>query len=112
MSGINVQFVKTFAYVLVGLLAGASGILMSARMGMASVTIAQQTNLQVLAACVIGGSSLRGGQGTVIGAVLGAFLLQLLVNSLNIAGMGIYWQQVFTGAVLLAAIGLDRIKRQ
>ncbi|MFW6138540.1 MAG: ABC transporter permease [Spirochaetota bacterium] len=111
LSGINVALVKTLGYVIVAVLAGVSGVCMSARMGMASVTIGQATNLQVLAACVIGGSSFRGGQGTVLGAALGAFLLQLLVNSLNIAGMGIYWQQVFTGGVLLGAIALDRLKR-
>lgn len=111
MSGIHVVKVKLTAYVAVGVLAGLAGVSMSARMGMASVTVGENTNLQVLAACVIGGSSLLGGQGTVIGAVLGAFLLQLLINSLNIAGMGIYWQQVFTGAVLLGAIALDRLKQ-
>lgn len=111
MSGIRVARVKLTAYVGVGILAGLAGVIMSARMGMASVTIGENTNLQVLAACVIGGSSLLGGRGTVLGAVLGAFLLQLLINSLNIAGMGIYWQQVFTGAVLLGAIALDRLKR-
>jgi ribose transport system permease protein len=97
---------------MVAVMAGISGVLMSARMGMSSVTIGQQTNLNVLAACVIGGSSFKGGRGTVLGAVLGALLLQVLTNALNIAGIGIYWQQVFTGGVLLGAIALDKFKKQ
>ncbi|MCF7890319.1 ABC transporter permease [Candidatus Bipolaricaulota bacterium] len=109
MSGINTVKVKLFNYVFVAILAGISGLFMAARTGMASVTIGEQAPLSAIAACVIGGSSLSGGAGTVIGAVLGAFLLQLLTNALNLAGVGIYWQQVFTGAVLLAAIGLDKL---
>jgi len=111
MSGINVTTVKMYAYVVVGLLAAFAGVIMSARMGMADPTVGGNTGLQVLAACVIGGSSLLGGRGTVLGAVLGAFLLQLIINSLNIVGMGIYWQEVFTGVVLLGAIALDRLRR-
>ncbi len=112
MSGINVPVVKTLSFVVVAVLAGVSGVLMAARMGMASVTIGQTTNLNVLAACVIGGSSFRGGRGTVVGAALGAFLLQAVMNALNIAGVGIYWQQMITGGVLLGAIALDKFKRQ
>jgi ribose transport system permease protein len=112
MSGINVDLVKTLSFIIVAVMAGISGVLMSARMGMSSVTIGQQTNLNVLAACVIGGSSFKGGRGTVLGAVLGALLLQVLTNALNIAGIGIYWQQVFTGGVLLGAIALDKFKKQ
>lgn len=112
MSGINVDLVKVTGYVIVAVLAGFSGILMAARMGTASVTIGSMTNLNVLAACVLGGASFSGGQGTVLGAVLGAFLLQLLINALNIAGVGIYWQQVFTGAILLGAIALDKLRRR
>jgi len=112
MSGINVDFIKTLSFIVVAIMAGVSGVLMSSRMGMSSVTIGQQTNLNVLAACVIGGSSFKGGRGTVLGAALGAFLLQVLTNALNIAGIGIYWQQVFTGGVLLGAIALDKFKKQ
>lgn len=110
MSGINPVHVKIFDYVFVALLAGISGLFMAARTGMASVTIGEQAPLSAIAACVVGGASLSGGEGTVIGAVLGAFLLQLLTNALNIAGVGIYWQQVFTGGVLLAAIALDKLR--
>ncbi|HCZ05817.1 MAG TPA: hypothetical protein DHV12_01565 [Thermotogae bacterium] len=70
MSGINVDLVKVTGYVIVAVLAGFSGILMAARMGTASVTIGSMTNLNVLAACVLGGASFSGGQGTVLGAVL------------------------------------------
>lgn len=111
MSGIRVVRVKLMQYVIVATLAGAAGLTMTARMGMASVTIGENTALPVLAACVIGGSSFSGGVGTVLGAVLGAFLLQLLTNALNIAGIGIYWQQVFTGAIVLGAIALDKFKK-
>ena len=112
MCGINVERIKILNYVIVAIFAGIAGICMTARMGMASVTIGESTPLPVLAACVIGGASFRGGEGTVLGAVLGAFLLELLINALNIAGIGIYWQQVFTGAILLSAIALDKFKKK
>ncbi|MFB6215333.1 MAG: ABC transporter permease, partial [Candidatus Bipolaricaulia bacterium] len=112
MSGINPVHIKMFNYVFVALLAGISGLFMAARTGMASVTIGEQAPLSAIAACVVGGASLSGGEGTVIGAVLGAFLLQLLTNALNIAGVGIYWQQVFTGGILLAAIALDKLRTE
>lgn len=112
MCGINVTQVKFLNYVIVAILAGVVGVCMAARMEMASVTIGEATNLSVLAACVIGGSSFFGGEGTVLGAVLGAVLLELLINALSIAGVGIYWQQVFTGMILLGAITLDKFKKK
>jgi len=108
LSGIQVDRVKIFCYVLTALLAGISGILVTARFGTASVTIGQGMEMKVLTACIIGGCSMSGGEGSVLGGFLGALFMGLLANSLNLLGVDIYWQNFITGAILIIAIVLDK----
>lgn len=108
LSGIKVDRVKIFCYVLIALLAGISGILVTARFGTASVTIGQGMEMKVLTACIIGGCSMSGGEGSVLGGFLGALFMGLLANSLNLLGVDIYWQNFITGAILVIAIVLDK----
>ena len=75
-------------------------------------TAATGMELQVLAASVIGGASLTGGEGTVLGAFLGVFFVQIISNSMTILKVSIYWQQVITGAILVTAVAADMLIRR
>jgi ribose transport system permease protein len=109
LSGISVDKMKILNYVLTGLLAGAAGIVMTARLATASVTAGTGMELQVITAVIIGGASLQGGEGTVIGSFLGCLLMGLITNALNLLGVDVYWQTFVTGATLLAAVLIDRL---
>jgi ribose transport system permease protein len=65
--------------------------------------------MKVITACVIGGSSLAGGEGTVVGAFLGSLLMAMMVNALNLLGVDVYWQNVMTGVILIFAVILDTV---
>ena len=108
LSGIAVDRMKILNYVIVGLLAGFAGVIMTARMGSASVTQGTGLELQVITAVIIGGASLQGGEGTVIGAFLGSLLMTLITNVLTLVGVDVYWQTFVTGATLLIAVLIDQ----
>lgn len=107
LNGINVKKVKMFNYMLIGLLSGIVGVMITARFGSASVTIGQNTALNVITAAIIGGASLNGGRGTVLGAFMGAMFLQVLSSSLNLLGVDINYQSFITGLILIFAIIMD-----
>ena len=107
LSGINVDFVKIFNYCLVAVLAGVAGLLITARFGSSSVTIGGGQELRVITAAIIGGSSLSGGEGSVLGAFLGALFMGFLANALNLLGVDVYWQNLVTGALLIRAVVVD-----
>jgi ribose transport system permease protein len=110
LNGINVNKVKIFNYMLVGVLAGLSGIVLSARLSTASVGVGASTALEVITACIIGGASLSGGEGSVLGAFLGVVFIQIVQQSLNmmdLGDLGPYIKIFATGLILLFAITLD-----
>lgn len=107
LTGIPVERVQIIGYVLTAALAGFAGVLLAARFGSASVEVGQTTPLDVIAAVVIGGASLAGGAGTVLGSMLGVLLLQLIINALSLLGVATYWQPIASGLVLIAAVGFD-----
>jgi len=109
LSGIPVERMKIFNYVFMGLITAAAGIILSGRVGAATITAGTGLELRVIAAVVIGGASLSGGEGSVIGAFLGSLLLVLINDILTLFGVGIYWQTLAIGAVLLLAVLIDRI---
>jgi ribose transport system permease protein len=112
LSGINVQFIKIFNYGLTGFLAALAGIIMTARLGAASVTAGTGLELKVISAVVIGGASLQGGEGTVFGAFLGSLLMAIIVNSLTLLGVDIYWNTLVIGATLLIAVMIDTLNKR
>ncbi len=112
LSGLAVDQVRIVAYVLTGLLAAVAGILLSSRLMSGMPTAGNALELQVLAACVIGGASLRGGEGTVLGAFLGVIFVALVNNAMTMLSVSIYWQMIVTGAVLVAAVALDMLVRR
>jgi ribose transport system permease protein len=107
LSGINVDLVKIFNYCLVAVLAGVAGLLITARFGSSSVTVGGGLELRVITATIIGGASLNGGDGSVLGAFLGAMFMAVLANSLNLLGVDVYWQNLITGLILIVAVVID-----
>jgi len=108
LSGIPVDRLKVLGYVLTGLFAGIAGIVMTARLGAASMTAGTGLELRVITAVIIGGASLQGGEGTVLGAFLGSLLMALITNALTLLGVDVYWQTFVIGATLLVAVLIDR----
>jgi ribose transport system permease protein len=112
LSGISVNFIKVFNYALIGFLAGLAGIVMTARLGSASVTAGTGLELKVITAVIIGGASLQGGEGTVLGSFLGALLMTIVVGSLTFLGVDPYWNTLVIGATLLIAVLIDTLGRR
>jgi ribose transport system permease protein len=112
LTGIKVRQIKMFNYFLTATLAGIAGVLMAARLASASVNIGVGLELKVITASVIGGGSLSGGEGSIAGAFLGALLMGTLINSLNILGIDVYWQNVITGMILIGAVILDNVMKR
>ena len=112
LSGIPVDRVKIGAFMLTSTLAAIAGILLTARFGSASVTAGANVELIVIAAAVIGGASLSGGEGSVLGSLLGVLLLQVIANALTLLDVPLYWQPITVGSVLILAVGLDAISRR
>jgi ribose transport system permease protein len=112
VSGVNVAHVKVLVYTLCGLLAAMGGLLMTARLGVASPTAATGYELDIVTATVIGGTSLFGGVGNTLGVLLGAAIMQMLRNGLVLLGFPSYWQTLSIGAMILVAILLDYWRRR
>ena len=106
-SGIRTKRVIFFTTVLCSTLAGVAGIIYMARFGSAQPTFGIGMELNVIAAAVIGGASLSGGQGSVYGAILGAILLSVVSSSLALLDVSVYWQDIIRGSILLAAVSFD-----
>ncbi len=106
-AGINVNKVKLWVTVLCATMSGVAGVIYTARFGAATPTFGVGMELNVIAAAVIGGASLKGGSGTIYGAVLGLALLSVVTSSLILLDVSVYWQDVIKGAILLLAVSLD-----
>lgn len=110
LCGIRVDRVKIGVYLLAGLLAGVGGLLLTARLGVGDTTAGLGYELDVIAAAVIGGTSLRGGIGNVVGVIYGAALLAVVRNGLVLTGVTEYWQQIVIGGVIATAVLIDRFR--
>jgi rhamnose transport system permease protein len=104
ISGIRTDRVKLFAYAFNGALAGLAGAMFVGFYAGAQNNIALGLELDIIAACVIGGVSLRGGQGTLPGVLLGALMIAVINRSLSLVGIDPFWQQSLKGAIILVAI--------
>jgi putative multiple sugar transport system permease protein len=107
LSGINTERLTFYTFVNMGVLAALAGLVFTARLNTASPKAGVGFELDVIAACFIGGASASGGVGKVVGAVIGAFVMGVMNNGMSILGIGIDWQQVIKGLVLLAAVCFD-----
>jgi ribose transport system permease protein len=111
LAGINTTRILNIVYIVSGGLAALSGILMASRMNSGQPNAGMMYELDVIAAVVVGGTSLTGGRGTVIGTLIGSMLIGVLRNGLNLLDVGSYVQQVIVGAVILGAVLLDRMRK-
>ena len=106
LSGIKVDITKIIVYTISGLTAGLTGILLTMRLASGQPTLGQGMELDAIAAVVLGGTTLTGGKGFVLGTIIGCLFMQILSNGFNILGVSSFWQQVFTGIILLVAVCL------
>jgi ribose transport system permease protein len=110
LSGINTKRVKFFTYVTCGLFCGIAGLVYIARSGTASADLGDGMELYAIAACVIGGTSLMGGQGTVLGVVLGAAIMGVLNNGLVLLEVSSYWEKGIIGSIIVIAAIVDVLR--
>ncbi len=107
LSGINTERMTFLIFVIMGALAALAGLVFAARLNVATPKAGAGFELEVIAACFIGGAAVTGGVGKIIGAVIGAFIIGVMNNGMSIMGIGIDWQFVIKGAVLMLAVFLD-----
>lgn len=112
LSGVNVASWKTAVYTLCGSFAGLAGVLISARLNSAQPALGAGYELDAIAAVVIGGTSLSGGEGSILGTVIGAFVISILTNGLRILSVPQEWQMVVTGGIVVMAVYLDILRRK
>lgn len=111
LSGIHVTRVRIILYAMTGILAALAGVLLASRLMSGTPTAGNGIELQVLAAAVIGGASLRGGEGSILGAFLGVVFVALINNTMTMLAVSIYWQMIVIGGVLVTAVALDMLIR-
>ena len=111
-SGINIKKVKFFAYAFSGLMAAIAGIVLASRMFSGQPTAGNAAELDAIAAVVLGGTSMTGGYGRIGGTVIGALIIGVLSNGLNLMGVSSFWQFIVKGIVILVAVYADVIKRR
>ena len=112
LSGVNVANWKTAIYALCGLFAGLAGVMIASRLNSAQPALGAGYELDAIAAVVIGGTSLSGGEGTILGTIIGAFIISTLTNGLRILGVPQEWQMVVTGVIVILAVYLDILRRR
>lgn len=112
LSGVNVDFWKVAIYTLGGIFSGLAGVVIAARLNSAQPSLGQGYELDAIAAAVIGGTSLSGGEGTILGTVIGAFIISTLSNGLRILSVPQEWQTVVTGGIVILAVYLDILRRR
>ena len=111
-AGVPVAFHTISVYGIAGLLTGLAGMIEASRLMTGQPTGGQGYELQAIAAVVIGGGSLRGGEGSVLGTLIGAFIMGLLSNGSDLLGTNPYWQQVIIGSVIILAVAFDELRKR
>lgn len=112
LSGIPVDRVRIGAYALCGLMAGFAGVILTSRTTIGSPTAGQGMELDAIAGCVIGGSSLMGGEGGCVGTLAGALIQSVLINFCNLKRLDSYWQQVLVGVLIVALVYYDSVRKR
>jgi ribose transport system permease protein len=112
LSGVPVRRVLLFAYVASGLLAGLGGVIMASQLKSGSPTYGAMYELYVIAAVVVGGTALAGGEGKILGTLIGAFIIAVIQNGMNLTNVESYTQKVVLGLVILGAVLVDRLRHR
>jgi ribose transport system permease protein len=107
-TGIKIANIKYFVYLFSAIMSSLAGVIYTSRVSSANPAVGRSTALDVITAVLVGGTSIFGGKGNVIGTVLGIFLIDSLINGLHLLGLGGYWEIVFVGCVLLAVVVLEK----
>lgn len=110
LAGLSVRRVQMIVYVISGFSAALGGVVLASQFNAAAPQAAAGIELSVVAAVILGGTSLNGGKGTVVGTLLGVLIMGTLNNGLNVLSVSSYWQDVARGSVLLLAVGLDQLR--
>lgn len=111
LSGINIKRNTLYVFVIMGALAGVAGVLLTSRLNAATVSAGNSYELDAIAACVIGGTSLMGGRGKVIGALIGALIMASIDNGMSMMNIGAYWQYIVKGLILILAVWVDIVSK-
>jgi len=112
LSGVNVDRWKVIIYAFSGGICGIAGLLIASRLNSAQPALGQGYELDAIAAVVIGGTSLSGGVGTILGTIIGAFIMSVLINGLRIMSVAQEWQMVLTGLIIILAVYTDNLRRK
>ena len=110
ISGVRTDRVKRLVYTICGLMAAIAGIATAARLGVGQSTAGQGYEMDAIAAVIIGGASVSGGSGTVMGVIIGAAIMGVLNNGLVLLNVSAYWQQAVLGVVIVAAVSFDKLQ--
>jgi ribose transport system permease protein len=111
LSGVNTDFWKITVYSLSGAICGLAGLIIASRLNSAQPALGQGYELDAIAAVVIGGTSLAGGRGSILGTLIGALIMSVLLNGLRILSVAQEWQTVVTGLIIIAAVYADMMRR-
>jgi ribose transport system permease protein len=112
VSGIRVERTKWMIYIFSGLMAAVAGFMLTGRQGSANALMGEGMELQSIAAVVVGGTNLFGGEGTIGGTIIGVLIIGVLNNGLNILGVADFWQRVVNGSIIVAVVALDQWRRR
>lgn len=112
LSGVNVNYWKVVIYSLTGAFSGIAGVIIASRLNSAQPALGQGYELEAIAAVVIGGTSLSGGEGSILGTIIGAFIMTVLTNGLRILSVKQEWQTVIVGLVVIIAVYADILRRR
>ena len=112
LSGVRTTRYKASAYILSGMFAGLAGVVIAARLNSAQPSVGFGYELDAIASAVIGGTSLAGGEGSIFGTVIGAFIISVLTNGLRLLSVPQEWQTVVTGCIVILAVYLDILRRR
>jgi ribose transport system permease protein len=111
-SGVHIDRYKLAVYTFMGITAGVAGVMLTSRLNSAKSDMATGEELNAIAAVVIGGTSLFGGEGTVVGTLIGALLMAVIRNGLNLMHVSAFYQQIVIGSVIILAVLIDRLRRR
>ena len=112
LAGVKVDLQTIKIYSISGLFSGLGGIILASRLSTGQPTAGTGYELDVIAACVIGGASLSGGSGTILGAMIGALIIGILRNGCNLLNISAFWQQIAIGAIIIIAVFIDQYKKK